>query len=653
MQHRLITPTHGTSTHVVHVPGSKSVANRALVCAALADSASVLRNVPIGDDTQALLIAFGELGIGVELIDRTTVKITPATATQMSVTVNARLAGTTSRFLLAMCALRQHETTITGDPPLLSRPISELANALRSLGFNVLPESSNSLPLTVSRPIDDNSLGNAVSLRGDISSQFISALMMIGAQLPDGLRISIEGELVSRSYVEMTGSVMRQFGANVTINEAEIIVVASRYQGSDVFVEPDFSSAAFPICAAVISGQTVRIPGLALARLQGDSQILEIVRVMGAQVLVDGEDIEVSRSVDSIVLPYEGNLADCSDLVPAVAVLASCAAGSSTLTGIGFIRAKESDRLGDVAQELEKFGILTDVLEDGLRIHGARDLRGAEVDTHHDHRLAMAFALLGLRIDGVVIRDSEVVAKSWPTYWEDMSSLFVTVTFSVLEPAKQPIAGSTIVSFDLDKTLTIRDCVVPFMKTVAGRFRFWKTVVADSPEWIPALIRRDRDQVKQVFVRGVFAGCNSQEVAALGESFALRVSKSWMREDVCKVLRWHQSMGHVVVLTSASLAPYVKPLAALMEVEHALCTELETDGLSLTGEIIGANCRSEEKVRRLNAWANTHGIASEIPWLTYAYGDSNGDAHMLEMAKHGVRVGRSDVPIPDGEFDWR
>jgi 3-phosphoshikimate 1-carboxyvinyltransferase len=613
----------------------------------------VLRNVPPGDDTQALLIAFRELGIGVEYIARTTVKITPASTTQIPVTVDARLAGTTSRFLLAMCALRQHETTITGDPPLLSRPISELANALRSLGFNVLPKSSNSLPLAVSRPMDNNSLGNAVSLRGDISSQFISALMMIGSQLPDGLRISIEGELVSRSYVEMTASVMRQFGANVTTNEVEIIVAPNRYQGSDVFVEPDFSSAAFPICAAVISGQTVRIPGLALARLQGDSHIIEIVRAMGAQVLVEGEDIEVSRGVDSIVLPYEGNLADCSDLVPAVAVLASCAAGSSTLTGIGFIRAKESDRLGDVAQELGKFGILTDVLEDGLRIHGARDLRGAEVDTHHDHRLAMAFALLGLRVDRVVIRDSDVVTKSWPTYWEDMSSVFATEMFPVLDAAKQLIAGSTIVSFDLDKTLTVRDCVVPFMKMVAGRFHFWKTVLAESPKWIPALIRRDRDKVKQIFVRGVFTRRNSQEIAALGESFALRVSNSWMRDDVCNVLRWHQSMGHVVVLTSASLASYVKPLAVLMEVEHVLCTELETDGPLLTGEIIGANCRGEEKVRRLKAWADSHGIASESPWLTYAYGDSNGDMHMLKMAKHGVRVGRSDVPIPDSEIGTR
>lgn len=623
-----VTKSRGSDSVVVAVPGSKSVANRALMIAALTDGTSTIAHLPDGDDTEAMLAALVDLGVAIEHVNDDTVTITGPLRPTSACEVNARLAGTTSRFLLAMCCLSATPVTVTGEAPLRSRPISDLADALRSLGFVVMPEASSSLPLTVSSGDGLESITRSVRIRGDVSSQFISALMMIGPCLPNGLLIEIDGALVSRSYVEMTATVMRTFGADVGVGDREVEVKAQRYSPTHFDVEPDFSSAAFPIAAAVLSGRSVRVPGLVHSQLQGDAQILQIVREMGALVSSDGGDVVVERDASSPLASIYMNMADCSDLVPVVATLATFAEGPSELSGIGFIRAKESDRLGDLATELNKTGAHVEVLDDGLRIQPSSHRTGALLATHHDHRLAMSFALLALKIDGVEIVDHGVVTKSWPRYWAAMESLF-----SARVPRRATVA------FDLDKTLTIRDCVLPFFIRVTGRQRFLSLCIRNFFRLSRLLLQRDRDGLKEFSVRLLFAKRSVDEIEKIGEEFAKHVVQRWMRADTCSVLKWHQEQGDDVVLVTASLAPYVKPLALSMGISSVLCSELAVDGGDYTGELVDGNCRGVEKARRLAVWLQDRS-------LDYAYGDSSGDDAMLAMATTPVRVGRRDLRVP-------
>jgi 3-phosphoshikimate 1-carboxyvinyltransferase len=343
-------------------------------------------------------------------------------------TVNARLAGTTSRFLTALGALRESPLTITGEAALRVRPMTPLHDALESLGFVVERQlGGHGLPVTVSRPVE-GTIGERVRLPGDVSSQFVSALMMIAPILPNGLIIELDGPKVSESYIQMTASIMSAFGVPVSMTGSLVEVKHGAYRAGQFAVEPDFSSAAFPIAAAVIAGGCVRVPGLASASLQGDSRILDIAVSMGATVEVDGNDVVVSRSADVEVAAIDIDMSDCSDLVPAVAMMCACASGTSTLNGIGFIRHKESDRLGDLATEMREIEARVDVLADGLVIHGVDSLVAGRCNTHHDHRLAMALSLGALTAQYVDVCDSDVVSKSWPSYWESMSDIISSAT---------------------------------------------------------------------------------------------------------------------------------------------------------------------------------------------------------------------------------
>jgi phosphatidylglycerophosphatase C len=198
-----------------------------------------------------------------------------------------------------------------------------------------------------------------------------------------------------------------------------------------------------------------------------------------------------------------------------------------------------------------------------------------------------------------------------------------------------------VAAFDVDGTLTQRDCVVPFMRRSKGTLSLATSMSATLPTLAPMLIRRDRDAIKKTAVRHVFRGANASEVNGIGVEFASDIASGWMRTDVASRLRWHQEQGHVVVLVSASLGPYLHPLGDMLEVDAVLCTELEESSGVLTGELDGANCRGPEKVVRLNHWLSQAGLNSSD--LRYAYGDSAGDVPMLEMATHGLNVARIDV----------
>jgi phosphatidylglycerophosphatase C len=201
----------------------------------------------------------------------------------------------------------------------------------------------------------------------------------------------------------------------------------------------------------------------------------------------------------------------------------------------------------------------------------------------------------------------------------------------------------TVAAFDVDNTLTVRDCVMPFMRRVAGVNVLLRTVASQPLTVFSLLKNKDRNALKALFVSEVFAGRSESEVNEQGVLFAARVANGWMREDVVKRLRWHQSQGHVVVLVSASLSPYLEPLGDLLEVDAVLCTELESDGNVFTGNIRGANCRGAEKVRRLQSWCDSSGIP--VSSVRYAYGDSSGDTEMLASVENPNYVKKIELEM--------
>jgi 3-phosphoshikimate 1-carboxyvinyltransferase len=411
-------PPTGALNATIAVPGSKSIANRALICALLAEGESRIVGLPDGDDTAVILDVLAQMKC--VSFDENSVVVTGSRTVKLPGIIDAQLAGTSSRFLTAVAALGAHTCVIDGGAPLRTRPMEELHEALSALGAIVVPLGQpGHLPVSIEAGAMN---GGRLSVRGDVSSQFISALMLIGPMLNDGLVIDVVGDLVSRSYVVMTAAVMMKFGATVTIGESEISVAPGGYISCEYNVEPDFSSAAFPLASIVLREGTVRIPGLAENSLQGDAEIAAILSTMGCSVSSAEGLLEVSRGSEALV-GISVNMADCSDLVPAVAVAMLFAVSKSRISGVGFIRKKESDRLGDFADELKKIGAEIVVEEDGLVVVPLKKAQPALLDTHHDHRLAMAFSLLSLAIPGVEISNPSVVSKSWPSYFEDMKPI--------------------------------------------------------------------------------------------------------------------------------------------------------------------------------------------------------------------------------------
>jgi 3-phosphoshikimate 1-carboxyvinyltransferase len=424
-----VEPVSGPLDTDVWVPGSKSLTNRALVCAALADGTSVLDGALFADDTEAMLDGLGRLGISV-VPDRAAERITvhgcagslPPSAVGAS--LDARLSGTTSRFLLPLLALGKGPIRLDGAAPLRARPLADGIAALRTLGVSVAEGGEpGHLPVTVEGPPSADGPAS-LTVGGDASSQFLSGLLLVAPAWPGGLRLAVDGELVSRPYIDMTVAVLRSFGAEVTVSgEGNTWIVApTAYRATNCRVEPDASAASYFFGAAAVCGGRVTIEGLGRGSLQGDLGFVDVLEQMGCQV-------DKADGATTVVGPPPGELrgvdvdmVDISDTAPTLAAVAVFADRSSRLRGIGFIRHKESDRIGDVARELRRCGITVDEEDDGMVVHPGSP-QPACLATYDDHRLAMSFALLGLRSPGIEIADPTVVAKTFPTFWDVLAGL--------------------------------------------------------------------------------------------------------------------------------------------------------------------------------------------------------------------------------------
>ncbi|MCY4663884.1 MAG: 3-phosphoshikimate 1-carboxyvinyltransferase, partial [Acidimicrobiaceae bacterium] len=408
-----IAPLEVPPNATVRLPGSKSITNRALLCAALASGETTLTGALFADDTEAMVEAVRSLGAevscapeeGIMRIRGTTgtVRTTPGTV------IDARMSGTTGRFLAPVLALSGRPVTLDGHPQLRVRPFGDLADSLRRLGVRVeFPSGGDGLPMQICGPI--RSAEAAVAT--DRSSQFLSGLMLAGPLVPGGLSFRINRSAVSRPYVEMTAAVMRSFGAAVAVGPEAVHVVGDGYTPVENYaVEPDASAASYFWAAAAITSGTVAVAGLGADSIQGDTRFVSLLRQMG----VSTEEVSGCTTVTGGPLRgVEVDLADMSDTAPTLAVAASLASTPTTVRGIGFVRGKESDRIAAVVSELRRCGVEARELADGFSVAGGSSPAGARVRTYDDHRIAMAFAVLGLVVPGMQIENPGCVAKTFP-----------------------------------------------------------------------------------------------------------------------------------------------------------------------------------------------------------------------------------------------
>jgi 3-phosphoshikimate 1-carboxyvinyltransferase len=416
-----IIPISGPIHARVRPPGSKSITNRALVCAALADGVSTLSGALDSEDTQVMVDGLRRLGIAVEsrAAGRTLVVHgkggrVPAPSADLF----CANSGTTIRFLAALTTLGGGKYRLDGVDRMRERPIGDLIDALRQLGADIASESANNCPpvLVQARGL----LGGTARIRGNISSQYLSALLMAAPCAQRAVEVSIDGALVSQPYVRMTLAVMRAFGVDVEAADSiDRLQIAAplKYAATTYTIEPDASAASYFWAAAAISGGEVAVEGLTRESLQGDVGFVDCLEQMGCEIRHEANAIAV------IGRPLHGIDVDMnaiSDTVQTLSVVALFAEGPTTIRNVGHIRHKETDRLTALSTELRRLG--ADVVEraDGLTIT-PKALRPATIETYHDHRMAMSFALAGLRFAGVRISNPTCASKTYPEFFEDLA----------------------------------------------------------------------------------------------------------------------------------------------------------------------------------------------------------------------------------------
>ncbi|MGA8117539.1 MAG: 3-phosphoshikimate 1-carboxyvinyltransferase [Actinocatenispora sp.] len=417
---RPIVPLAAPPKAEVRVPGSKSVTNRALLCAAMADGVSTLTGSLFADDTEAMMGVLRDLGVSVDADpDTSTVVVTGVGASIGSrpATVDGRQSGTTSRFVLPVAALTATPVVVDGSPQLRARPFGPLLSALTDLGATVrnLGEPGY-LPVEVAGPYT----ADEVSIPGHLSSQFLSGLMLAAPLAPGGLTVRITTPLVSVPYVRMTGAVMAAFGVTPEVAEDRVVVPAGAYRPVRYQVEPDASAASYFYAAAAITGGLVSVPGLGRDALQGDVAFVNLLERMGATVRHEPDRITVEGGGG--LHGIDVDMADISDTAQTLAAVAVFADSPTRVRGIGFIRRKETDRIGAVVAELQRAGIDATEDPDGFTIRPGTP-RPTEFETYDDHRMAMSLSLLGLRTPGIRIADPGCVAKTFPTFFDALDSL--------------------------------------------------------------------------------------------------------------------------------------------------------------------------------------------------------------------------------------
>lgn len=410
----------------VRIPGSKSYTNRALILAALAQGESLLEGALWSDDTQFMIGALRALGI-VIVEDRQAHTMQVRGCGGKIPAASAKLfignAGTAARFLPPMLSLGQGRYELDGTEAMRKRPIQPLLDALKTLGAQAESVERNGCPPI--RVEAKGLRGGTARLPGGVSSQYFSGLLMAAPYAREGIVLEVDGDLVSKPYLEVTAQAMRAFGVELHREAFQKFWVphGPGYRGCRYVVEPDASAASYFFAAAAITGGRVVVPGLGRKSLQGDLGFVQLLEKMGCGVRQTDDETEVTGPRDGRKLRgIEVDMADLSDTAQTLAAIAPYAEGPTRVTGIGFIRRKETNRVAAVVTELKRLGIHAEEEPDGFTIQPGRPKPG-RVETYDDHRMAMSFAILGLAAPGVEILDPGCTAKTFPDFFRVLESL--------------------------------------------------------------------------------------------------------------------------------------------------------------------------------------------------------------------------------------
>ena len=423
-------PTSGPLDATVTLPGSKSLSNRALIAAALADGTSLLTGVLLADDTQLMIEALRALGIAITVDEEAPAAEVTGCRGQIPAAEGELFcgnAGTVMRFCAAFVAVGYGRYQLDGIERMRQRPIGSLVEALQTLGTGVEYLGEEGFP-----PIAvyaKGLRGGRVSFHSPESSQLISGLLLVSPYAARDVFFEVTGELPSVPYVKMTTRLMEQFGVGVLehYDKTSVRLIAAapqRYQGVNLSIEPDASNAGYFLAAPAVAGGRVTVRQLGTDSVQGDARFVDVLEQMGCRIERQPEQLTVfGPAGEERLRGVDVDLNDMPDMVQTLAVLALFADGPTTIRNVANLRVKETDRLAALNRELTKLGAKIEEWPDGLRIHPPSRITPAAVDTYGDHRMAMSFALAGLGTSGVVINDPECCAKTFPDFFERFGAL--------------------------------------------------------------------------------------------------------------------------------------------------------------------------------------------------------------------------------------
>jgi 3-phosphoshikimate 1-carboxyvinyltransferase len=418
-----LTPVLHPLNATVRVPGSKSITNRALIIAALADGETRLINALESDDSARCVESLQRLGYVVETLHATSLQVKglngriPTTKAELFV----GNAGTAARFLTAMLTLGQGEYVIDGDARMRERPIGDLLDALNQLGVETSCPSGCP-PVTI---YANGLRGGSAAISGEVSSQFLSGLLLAGPYAQSPLEIILKSDLNSKPYVDMTIAIMKDFGVEVEREGYERFKVApQKYKAQKEYViESDASAASYFFAAPAILGGTVRVENISRQSKQGDIAFLDVLGQMGCEVKEENNSIVVGAHGGAPIHGIDIDMRDIPDTAQTLAAIAPFASSSTTIRGIASARVKETDRVAAMCTELRRVGVPVEEYADGLKIYPCAKIQPAMIRTYNDHRMAMAFSLLGLRAEGITIENPSCVSKTFPNYFEVLGSL--------------------------------------------------------------------------------------------------------------------------------------------------------------------------------------------------------------------------------------
>ena len=413
-------PVSGPVTGTVRPPGSKSLTNRALIVAGLAEGRSFLTGVLDSQDTRVMVESLRRLGLAVDQdVAAGTIAISGCGGKPPAETADLYLenSGTSIRFLTALCALGNGTFRLDGNARMRERPILDLVDGLRQLGVDVTYEANTGFPPVIVR--GKGLAGGTATVASGTSSQFLSGLLMAAPGAAAPITLEIGGSLVSEPYVKMTVAVMEAFGGRVDSIPTGYRVLPSRYRATDYDIEPDASAASYFFAAAAVTGGRVIVQGLSRSALQGDVGFVDALEQMGCAVEATSDSITViGRPLHGIDLDMNA----ISDTAQTLACVAPFASGPTRIRNVAHMRHKETDRVVAVANELRKVGVSVEEHPDGLTIYPG-PIQPGRIATYDDHRMAMSFALLGLRVPGIEIEHPECTGKTYPHFFQDLDRL--------------------------------------------------------------------------------------------------------------------------------------------------------------------------------------------------------------------------------------